>query len=342
MRIFTDPHLGLNRKANTTPKSRVRLADAMATAAMAAAASGDPRTVVCAGDLFDKFSNPEKSIIDGYIISKLCDVVLAGNHDSLNEKDTIGSLIVVEALCDNTDVIICPEFNVPFVMYGNLEGMDLAFIPHHASQESFDSAVEMVINVKAQPLRAVFLHCNYENPMTEGSDTALNLTKAQAYSLLNRCDYVFLGHEHEPRQLLDGRLIILGNTHPTSFSDISNKFYYDLSKDTLAHTKIWSMKEKFAQLKYDGKTFPKIPEATILDITGEITMEQGVDLAEYVRGCWEDPNRLMVRNNVSIVSESQGILEAMDFDRLPDEIERELKGTPLEEKWLHYRGIVEC
>lgn len=339
MRLASDFHLGLNRKAHTTLASRKRLASALIDSAYRAVAEGNPSSVVCAGDLFDTYSNREITIIEAAHIAAKCDVVLAGNHDMLNTRDSIGSLQVVNELLEDTTVIQCPDFGKPFVEYGELEGMQLAFIPHHATQELFDEAVASVKS-EVSHIRGVFLHCNYENEMTHGSDTSLNLTRKQAEALLEVSDYVFLGHEHEPRSLLDDRLIILGNTFPTSFADISDKYYYDLTPESLGIVKIWDMKTGYKKLEYNGDQFPAIPEAQFIEVTGKITIDKGVDLAEYLREIWEVSGALMVRNSVSVVSDYSHTTELVDFDKLPDEISKQLEGTPLEDKWHHYRGIL--
>ena len=341
MRIFTDPHIGCNRKSHTTLASRKRLATALTVNAYRAAAEDKPETVVCAGDLFDTFSNSEGVIIEAAHVAACCDVVLAGNHDLHNTRESIGSLQVVDELLEDTDIIQCPDFGKPFVQFGQLEGMRLILIPHHATQELFDEAVAKASTPAFNGLksRAIFLHCNYENKMTEGSDTSLNLTRIQAQSLLEVADYVFLGHEHEPRSLLGDRLIILGNTFPTSFGDISDKFYYDLDEKGLRQTCIWEKKTGYAKLEYNGDIFPAIPQAQFIEVSGTITIDKGVDLAEYLREIWEVSGALMVRNSVSVVSDYSQTAELVDFDNLPNEISRQVEGTPLEEKWHHYRGL---
>lgn len=343
MRIFTDPHQGLNRKAHTTQKSREKLAEALCEGTRFASETGSPLSVVCAGDLFDQHSNSEATILAAAKSIRCCDVVLAGNHDSLNESEAEGSLDIIGQLLKDTDIIKSPDFGKPYFDSGILEAMDLIFVPHQATQDIFDAAVEQVSGYTKNHWRAVFLHCNYENAMTEGSDISLNLTRAQAEKLLKVADYIFLGHEHEPRELLDGRLVILGNIHPTSFGDISDKYYYDLTATELKKTKIWDMGTGYAKIEYDGKTLPALPkEAQFIDIQGRISIDKGADLAEYISHCWEELDPLMVRNNVTFVTESHQSVEAVDFHTLPDEISKELDGTALQEKWEYYRGLVKC
>ncbi len=76
------------------------------------------------------------------------------------------------------------------------------------------------------------------------------------------------------------------------------------------------------------------------DVYTPVTVDKGVDLAEYLREIWEVSGALMVRNSVSIVSDYSQTAELVDFDKLPEEISRQVEGTPLEEKWHHYRGLV--
>lgn len=342
MRIFSDPHQGLNRKAHTTQKSRERLAETLCEVTRFASETGSPLSVVCAGDLFDQHSNSEATILAAAKSIRYCDVVLAGNHDSLNESEAEGSLDIIGQLLKDTDIIKSRDFGKPDFEFGELEGMYLAFIPHQATQGIFDEAVVKLATINKR-YRAIFLHCNYENAMTEGSDISLNLTKAQAEKLLKVADYIFLGHEHEPRELLDGRLVILGNIHPTSFGDISDKYYYDLSATELKKTKIWDMETGYARIDYDGEEFPARPEgAQFIDIQGRISIDKGADLAEYISHCWEELDPLMVRNNVTFVTESHQSVEAVDFHTLPDEISKELDGTAMQEKWEYYRGLVKC
>lgn len=343
MRIFSDTHQGLNRKSHTIKRSREALARILQEKTQEACTKGQPTTAVHVGDLFDKFSNSEEVIIAAAESIKTCDVILAGNHDSLNENDAEGSLDVIGQLLDDTDVIKPTEFDKPCMEYGQLEGMECVFVPHHATQVLFDAAIAAIPQeTERGAMRAAFLHCNYENTMTEDSDTTLNLTKAQAEKLLTVCDYVFIGHEHISRELLNGRLIIVGSIHPTSFSDISDKYYWDLTPEELKKTQVWSQASGYARIEYDGKIFKAIPDAQFIEICGLITSDMGADLAEYISECWENQDRLMVRNNVSFVIAGHQSTEAVDFHTLPDEISKQLSGTELQKKWDHYRGLVEC
>jgi DNA repair exonuclease SbcCD nuclease subunit len=345
MRVFSDPHLGLNRKAHTTPQSRKDLAEAIHEAAFNAASAGNPETAICAGDLFDKFSNSEEVIIESVKVAEQCDLILAGNHDSLNQSDVQGSLDVVAQLLAErtTEVSACPAFGISHVDHGNYEGMDIAVVPHHPTQELFDEAIQGILN-DFVPVRAIFFHCNYDNPLASGSDTSLNITEEQVLKLLKFCDYVFIGHEHQPRELLDGRLIITGNPHPTSFGDISDKYYWDLTSTEVTKTLCWEMETGYIEIDLgDGSVWPAPPKNTsFIDITGKLTADKGADLAQFIQDVWHNCAPLMVRNSVEIVTGDTIEATPVDIASLPDQIEGQLKDTPLATKYTYYRGIVKC
>jgi len=349
MIIFSDPHLGLNRKAHTTKASRVQLSEAIHNRAVSIVWmwEDEGETVVCAGDLFDTFSNPEDEILKAAEVARKCDVILAGNHDSLNKIDAKGSLHMIHELIDREKTVIVanPSFDEPHCLIGDVEGMQIACIPHHATQELFEQAIVMVVKAaSAYLLRAVFLHCNYNNPLTEGSQTALNLTEENAKSLLSVSDYVFLGHEHAPRTLMDGRLVILGNIHPTSFGDISDKFYWRLTPDSLDSLICWREDIGFCELDITEEVPPPPREGSVqfVDIVGSITAEKGADLAQYINDIWHHTKPLMVRNSVSIVADNNVSAEVVDVADLPAQIAKQLKGTNLEETYNHYRGKAKC
>ena len=345
MRIFSDPHLGLKRKVHTTVNSRKALAERLHTAAFKACFMCKPNSVVCAGDLFDTYSNKEDEIISAAAIANYCDVVLAGNHDLLNQADSVGSLQVVDRLLSDVDVIQCTSFDEPTVTAGELEDMRLAFIPHHATQDLFNEAIELAVEMgEEENFRGIFLHCNYENDMAVGSDTSLNLTKEQAWALLTVSDYVFLGHEHHPRELLDGRLVILGNVHPTSFGDISDKYYWDLYPDRLEKTLCWEEGEKAVVMEFDAE-YPAPPPSNQYDfitVTGEITADHGAGLAQYIQDLWHHCDPLMVRNNVTVKMIAAQEIAAVDVENLEQVISTALEGTELNDVWNQYRGQIKC
>ena len=348
MIIFSDPHLGLNRRAHTTKTSRVALADAIHHKALEIASEGKRLgdTVVCAGDLFDTFSNSEEAIINASAVASRCNVILAGNHDSSNRADVRGSLDMIEAMFlggGDTEIVSNPNFDEPYHITGKFEGMYFAFIPHHPTQELFERALNKLIEEDTTyTLRGVFLHCNYNNDLTKGSDATLNLTEGMAVLLGTVCDYIFIGHEHQPSEKLGGKVVIVGNTHPTSFGDISDKYVWSLNQKTLKKALCWEVDRHFVELDIT-EGYPPPPAwvtAEFVDIVGSIPATGGADLAQYISDIWHHSSPFMVRNSVSIVSDNHVSGEVVDVADLPARIGKKLKGTNLEETYEYYRGKI--
>jgi DNA repair exonuclease SbcCD nuclease subunit len=178
--------------------------------------------------------------------------------------------------------------------------------------------------------------------MTEGSEATLNLTAEKAKRLLAKTDYVFLGHEHQPRQALDGRVVILGNTHPTSFGDISDKYYWTLTPDSLEKTLCWEAEAHFveADINSTDALFPAGKDIQFVDVVGAVTADNGAEVARFIHDIWETVKPLMVRNSVSIVASNHATAEVVDVADLPAQIGKQLKGTNLEATYNYYWGKI--
>ena len=90
----------------------------------------------------------------------------------------------------------------------------------------------------------------------------------------------------------------------------------------------------------DQRTIPE--SAQFIDLTGRIPADKGVELAQYVAQCFENPSVLMVRNRVEVVLEDYATVNSADFEDLPSAISRELEGTEIQQLWNHYRGQIQC
>lgn len=336
MRIFSDPHIGRNAMAHTTHTSRQRLDNAIFKNALEAA-HGSPLTTVCVGDLFDKANNQEKYLIQGLKVARKCDLILAGNHDLANRENTKTSIEVIEDTLGN--IVRAGVSDVFFEHYE--DGYDCYFsvVPHHSSQDLFDQALDKCVNSFEGKKDILFLHCNFNNPYAQ-NDASLNLTPEQAETILTKYRYIVLGHEHGHRWEMGGRLLVVGNTHPTSFGDISDKFYWDyLPKDkTFKPTLCWSKSDKYLQLtvkqllegaySLDGKT--------IVDITGSnVDPAQAGQIATAMKEIWQNaPELLLLRNNVEYRSlVAQKVDRQGQLEDVTKAISKQLEGSDLAELW---------
>ena len=308
--LFTDPHLGTRRAAHTTRESAKRLTQALFDQAVKATDGPSP---LCLGDLFDRACNDEATLVQGFHVANHCLWVLAGNHDSTNREGTVTSLDALKALY--CPVVASPDLSTPYHQY---MGDGIFMVPHHASQELFETAMfhaaEHAAHERAGKASVLMLHCNYDAPdFMQMEDDTLNLSADVAERLLNAFDYIFLGHEHRPATHLDERVVILGNTHPTSFADISDKYRYTLKISdnhvSLEKQRIWSVAEGFREIRF-GDEIPDLTGVQFVSVFGMADAEQSVAVSDFVQQVWAaNPELLAVRNAVVI---NQGFQELDD------------------------------
>ena len=214
----SDFHIGLTRTANHTSESSQRREQASREMLLRVLETPHGRAV-CAGDFFDKFSNPENTIIDAMEYARRFKYILAGNHDSSQRTDTRSSLDVL-AHTDVKDNVVTRRTSVRW------DSGIVWFVPHCLSQELFMASLDEVQQQAAQEgsalPRILVTHCSYDLSF-ELSTSSLNLTRERAEQLLTVFDYVLLGHEHVAREDFAGRLQVIGSHFPTSFSDLTNK-----------------------------------------------------------------------------------------------------------------------
>lgn len=329
--LFTDPHLGTRRAAHTTRESSQRLQHTLYLQARAVTENA-PRPI-CLGDLFDRSFNDEATLVQGYTIAKQCVVTLAGNHDETNRAGTVTTLDALKAM--GVSVCKTPDLSKPFYDYID---PGIYLVPHHASQEIFETAMfhaaEHACHHREGKASVLMLHCNYNQPFAKEDDT-LNLSEEVAGRLLNAFDYIFLGHEHKPATHFDGRVVILGNIHPTSFSDISDKYAYelDITDDSLElnKTTIWRKADRYREIKF-GEAIPDLTGVMFVDVIGHEDAAEGTAIAQFVQEVWEAGRQLLaVRNNVKI-GDHLGSLEEIEtpaLENLSARILKDLEGTDL-------------
>jgi hypothetical protein len=338
IRIFNDTHLNNKAGAHTTHQSSKELDKRIFDNAMKATRTPVDATIVHGGDLFDKFSNKEDVILQGMAIAAKCDVIVGANHDLSNRSDVRSSISVVHEVFDN---VCMAEVNESKYEHFEAEcGTDFTIIPHHSSQDLFDMAVlECLGSFKGQR-DLLFLHCNYNSPFAQ-NDSSLNLTPVQAELLLERFKFIILAHEHNHRYEHGGRLVVTGNTHPTNFGDISDKFYWDYNPQTkeMYPTLVWSKKDKYLRLNVkqllDG-TFVTEGKDFIEIVGSEIDPEQAPEIAQAMQSIWQvSSNLLMLRNNVEYKSLTAEVVDkTTQLEDVTKAISKDLDGTDLYDLWV--------
>lgn len=332
--FFTDPHLGRSAKAHTTPVSRTKLDLTLYCQANYSCREN----TVCLGDLFHRSHNDENVIKRGAEIVERCDYVLAGNHDLPNRVGGNSSLELIASIGNLDQKIISAPISESRVFNTEIDGASLTLIPHHTSQELFDNALE-----QADGGDILCLHCNVNNGFVVENNAALNITTEQLEKLLDVYKYILIGHEHNYKEMFDGRVKILGNTHPTSFSDVSNKYihHYDPKSDTWEQEEIWSADVSSIKIDFKSLYTTDLTDFSFIEIVGTLeSLEHTKEVTEAIRRLWANsPELLMLRNNTELKALETTKIVTSDFDieNLVTVIDVMVKDSPLENVWNKYK-----
>lgn len=343
--IFTDPHLGTARQAHTTRESSAALQMSLYWQAMSIINTGE-NPKVCVGDLLDKSTNNEVIIGQAHDVASGCEWVLAGNHDETNREGTLSTLRLLKQ--QGRNIIATPNLTDPY--FEARESMYM--VPHHASQATFEQAMRDAAAHAAANRDGLasylFLHCNYDFDLAV-EDSTLNLRKDLAKELIAAFDFIFIGHEHNSSTDLGGQVVVLGNTHPTSFHDIGDKFIYHLELDTATLTKelVWSQDDHYREIKM-GSDLPDLTGVQFVDVVGTESVADAVEVSEFVREVWKAADYeacgvpgtelqkcndlFAVRNRVDIKDSLQDVdtdIEGVVTEDLKTRIARDLEGTDL-------------
>lgn len=335
--IFTDPHLNVSRQAHTTPSSSKELNKRLFEAAMGCKVEGIPNYI--AGDLFDKSFNPEWAIAQGIAVSSNC-YVLAGNHDETNREGTLCSLEVVEA------ALMCDVIRTGSVGGTHWVKTDegVYMVPHHSSQELFlESVMEAAEDSKGEG--TLMVHCNRGEVMGPYPDSVLVITQELEDELLKSFKRIFYGHEHGSHSNkvvgseVISRAVVLGNTHPTSFSDISDKYRYryEVETDILTRHKVWSKEDRYLLLQL-GDEIPVGLDLDFIEVKGTGSRRE---TTEYIDALWKAyPNTLMVRPNVEFAEDVVASVTISEPVNLSESIAKDLEGTEMKDLFLTILGTI--
>lgn len=283
---------------------------------------------VCAGDLLDKYSNDETTLLQALAVIDKTDLTLAGNHDVHSSKDARGTMDVLAELRPY-DIVRTP-FGELYYAVNEVEDYVVASIPHHTTQDLFERALRnSAERVKGMVRTKILItHSNYECPFAT-DETSLNLTKPMAKKLLENFDFIVLGHDHKHKTDFDGRLIVLGNVHPTGFGDISDKYVVVFEDGQPKFGKVWDASEKYIEVtpREMEKVNPFVHQ--FVRITGKVKPAEMNQLAKDIKKLWSvtGGSIFAIRSEVKI---DTGNTKAASLDsskgqmKLTDIIEAEL------------------
>ena len=139
--------------------------------------------------------------------------VLRGNHDSTK---TYSATPAIDVLGELDSVWLSPAF-MPSVKDGNL------FVPHMKSQTEFLAAIDTLL-ASDRRWDLAFLHCAIA-PAFPGGPNDMSIDMDRLEQLASRCNFVFVGHEHSPKQFRDN-IFRVGSTMEFSFGELGQRYWY--------------------------------------------------------------------------------------------------------------------
>lgn len=212
--ILNDWHIGAIRSGGTTPTTAYQLRLDLLVQFEETLAGIDTDLMIL-GDLFDGPDVSKLDLLRTYHLLSDWLVrtgkslwLIPGNHDiskstmNYSSFQFLGALLNVEGAYAGTVHYITEGTMTP---YGYV-------IPHVVNQDVFDLEL-----AKVPKCDYLFLHCNYDNKFAVEADHSLNLSREQAEALPVR--QAVLAHEHQGRDELNGKVLVIGNQRPSSVAD---------------------------------------------------------------------------------------------------------------------------
>jgi len=323
--ILSDLHLHPSRQAGTTMESRNALED-WQFKKLGEILEIPHDELLINGDLFDKNSVSEKTLLKIYKLLKGENHVILSRGNHCENSMTYGNISSLELLAgllvhNCTLVFDEPEqFAQGYV------------IPHCFDQATFDKHIENCPSNKT-----VFLHCNFDNHYTVEADHSLNLSKAQFDGLVEKgCD-VMLGHEHKFEH--KENIFHLGCSCVTSIADAlggdKNVLILDDSEDPRGDVTIetvWSAKEDYIELEH---TDIKATKHKFVRVNGSCTMSEYPAVVRQIAELRRKSDAFIIANNVKVKVSETEVLDAEDvtnfniiellLERIDEEFKEDVK-----------------
>ena len=320
--FFSDPHIGLNRQAGTTPTTR----EIIRRNILKAIPIGKGYTI-CLGDLFDKYSNSEDIILSATEAYNDLHICLSGNHDLKNTADSLGSIQLLDAMTSENQ-LIRNDFGFANAFYSDVEGTKIISVPHCSTQNLFFDSLCQAEQMGGEIL---LLHCNFDAPAHRDlSETELNLSRENAEELLKVFKYILIGHEHNAAEHFGGRLKIVGGVYPTSFNDMKSKRYLTYENGEFTSHETWS-KDNYLVLTWPyAFSVPDMPETEFIRITGTRKQSEGKDFL-YLLNLLRKSGKVLAIKDDTVLEEMQTDFEGVEQSMtLVDSIRKALLEKPEE------------
>lgn len=355
IRILNDLHIGFKREAGTTPTSQELLRSWLLNN-IKEQVNKESQALLVAGDLFDKFTVDSRDLLDTFRLlgdflnrgdARL--ILVAGNHDNSPKAEKVSSFtLLAEFLTANpnwSDRVTVLDVNGSTVVWSTRECIVWA-IAHCENQAAFDEKLRNafgVLSARPDGPRYLVVHANYDNGFAEEADHSLNLSEEQARCFTDSGITILVAHEHQYREALSGKVVVMGNQFPTSISDClrndDKKSFVIQGDGSLAHEVVWSSTQDaggFAEIDWQDLEYP---DQDFIRVVGHATAAQASDVVNTVAEFRKRHPGFIVTNSVKVDGiaavesmpesfEAASAFDVMDFirDQLePAEMDKVLK-----------------
>ena len=298
--------------AGTTPATQQQLRDVLRDKL---AATLDDNDHLIAGDLLDHFTVETSELIALYhVFSEWLTkygrrlALLRGNHDfsirgsQASSFDLLASILRAQFPDQVTVADVVTEWK-QFVL-----------VPHLPNNETLNIEVSKLKDVRD---KVVVFHANIDNFFAAESQHSLCLSIEQIEDLVSRGNLVLCGHEHQYRELVNGRCVVLGNTYPSSIADClgnDRKVAAYVTGTDIELEETWRSEGNYCEIDWqelrNGTAAPD--EHRFIRITGEAKADQAADVVNVVAKFRQMSDALVIGNAVKV--EGQVVFDEMALE----------------------------
>lgn len=314
--IINDVHIGVIRSAGTTPVTAWQLRQWALERLRGLLMAADGHDLLVNGDLFDTDHVPYMDLLA--TVSMFTEWLMRnpksrlylppGNHDLSKTSTTISSQQFFASLLGSASgQVTAPSSGTEIEVAGHRGWV----IPHMANQDLFDAELAKVPEVKF-----LFLHCNYDNKFAVHSDHSLNLSKEAAEKL--PVQTIIMGHEHQRKVALTGKVHLTGNQFPTSVADClgnNHKVMVTVNlKGGLGWNTTWEAADSFVEC--DWRELADLPhDVQFVRVTGKASASEAAAVPQAIAKVRRAHTAFVITSAVQFESRD-GTLDAQTLENV--------------------------
>lgn len=308
--VINDLHIGVQRSGGTTGES----ADALRAYALERYGKllyfGEH--IIVNGDMFDTYQIPMMDLLTTYQTTvhwlsqdeaRTIDLI-PGNHDLSKNSANLSSFELMALLLQSR----YPE-QVRYLAGGNWVNEDdgVYAISHVMNQELFELELSRV----PDDVNTLLLHCNWDNKFAGQSDHSLNIDREQAKVLTKRGITLVLGHEHQGRTMMNDKVIIVGNSFPSSVSDClshgeaqkdGRKYCLGINGENMELIPTWSPNDdEGGYAEVDWRDLANAPAGRkFIRVSGEATAAEAASVIKCISKLRQSSDAFVITNAVKV------------------------------------------